>query len=223
MALKDILTVQQSKFLDFFATKKGMRESFYFTGGTALAEYYLHHRISEDLDFFNKNEFSSGDILPFIKDSKKELGFNKFEFQHIFNRSMYFLDFGNKGIMKVEFTYFPFESVDSFLVVNQINVDSLLDIAVNKLFTIYQQPRGRDYVDLFLIIQSEPRWNLSKLKKLARIKFDTTIDPLMLGKQLIKVSEMKDDPILIRQKLNLTKVENWFIKQARELGKEILM
>jgi len=102
-------------------------------------------------------------------------------------------------------------------------VDSLLDIAVNKLFTIYQQPRGRDYVDLFLIIQKEPSWDLSKLKKLARIKFDTTIDPLMLGKQLIKVSEMKDDPILIRQKLNLTKVEKWFIEQARELGKEILM
>jgi predicted nucleotidyltransferase component of viral defense system len=31
---------------------------FYLTGGTALAAFYLHHRLSEDLDFFSENVFS---------------------------------------------------------------------------------------------------------------------------------------------------------------------
>jgi predicted nucleotidyltransferase component of viral defense system len=30
---------------------------FYLTGGTALAAYYLRHRLSEDLDFFAEKEF----------------------------------------------------------------------------------------------------------------------------------------------------------------------
>ncbi|MFH1233514.1 MAG: nucleotidyl transferase AbiEii/AbiGii toxin family protein [Patescibacteria group bacterium] len=29
-----------------------MCSNFYLTGGTALAEFYLHHRLSEDLIFF---------------------------------------------------------------------------------------------------------------------------------------------------------------------------
>jgi len=28
-------------------------ENFYLTGGTALAAYFLQHRLSEDLDFFS--------------------------------------------------------------------------------------------------------------------------------------------------------------------------
>lgn len=31
---------------------------FYFSGGTALSHYYLQHRFSEDLDFFNHGAFN---------------------------------------------------------------------------------------------------------------------------------------------------------------------
>ena len=37
-------------------------DSFYFTGGTALAEFYLNHRRSNDLDFFTATEEI---IVPF--------------------------------------------------------------------------------------------------------------------------------------------------------------
>ncbi|MBI3956224.1 nucleotidyl transferase AbiEii/AbiGii toxin family protein [Candidatus Gottesmanbacteria bacterium] len=29
---------------------------YYLTGGTALSEFYLHHRLSEDIDFFTRSE-----------------------------------------------------------------------------------------------------------------------------------------------------------------------
>ncbi len=48
---KTILTPTQRQVLDILA-KNSKFTSFYLTGGTALSEYYLHHRLSEDLDFF---------------------------------------------------------------------------------------------------------------------------------------------------------------------------
>jgi predicted nucleotidyltransferase component of viral defense system len=32
-----------------------LKNNFVFSGGTALAAFYLEHRLSEDLDFFGKN------------------------------------------------------------------------------------------------------------------------------------------------------------------------
>lgn len=46
-----ILTPLQKKFLEeFFRTFLG--EKFFLSGGTALAEFYLKHRLSQDLDLF---------------------------------------------------------------------------------------------------------------------------------------------------------------------------
>jgi predicted nucleotidyltransferase component of viral defense system len=54
MAKSSFLSKHQLDFLDFFSKEKRLRERFYFTGGTALSEYYLHHRRSIDLDFFSE-------------------------------------------------------------------------------------------------------------------------------------------------------------------------
>lgn len=56
MAEGEILTKHQVEFLDFVSTKSYITQCFYLTGGTALAAFYLHHHISEDLDFFNERE-----------------------------------------------------------------------------------------------------------------------------------------------------------------------
>ena len=89
-----------------------------------------------------------------------------------------------KNHFKTEFTYFPFTQVEKPMIADNLHIDSLLDIAVNKFFTIYQQPASRHFIDLFCILQSSGiAWD--NLPKLARIKFDTVIDPLQLGSQLI--------------------------------------
>ncbi len=49
-----ILTSYQEKALKLIASTD-IANSFYFSGGTALAQYYLQNRKSEDLDFFNEN------------------------------------------------------------------------------------------------------------------------------------------------------------------------
>ncbi len=50
-----LLTPLQKEFLEVFAGLADQSQ-FYLTGGTALAEYYLGHRLSFDLDFFTSVE-----------------------------------------------------------------------------------------------------------------------------------------------------------------------
>ena len=144
---KSILTARQIEFLRVFSSNVEIAKRFYLTGGTCLSEYYLHHRVSEDLDFFCDSEFDPLNLTMWIGGNKNTLAFDSFEFQQSFNRNMYFLSYAKDNKLKVEFTYYPFRQIENPKKHKGILIDSLLDIATNKLFTIYQQPRGRDYFD----------------------------------------------------------------------------
>ena len=54
--VKTILTDRQKTLLNLLGNDKTIKKYFYFTCGTALAEFYLHHRYSEDRDFFSQKE-----------------------------------------------------------------------------------------------------------------------------------------------------------------------
>lgn len=153
MAIKTILSKKQQKLLEIISRDEKLCVFFYLTGDTALAEYYLYHRLSEDLDFFSEEEFDPQMIFVFWKKVQKEAGIKKIDFQQSFNRNLFFL-YINKEIIKTEFTYFPFPRIENQKKIGNLAVDSLLDITVNKLFTIYQKPRARDFIDLYFILQA---------------------------------------------------------------------
>lgn len=198
---------------------KFLTQNFYLSGGTPLTAIYLKHRHSEDLDFFSEKEFDTLNISVFLKNVKKELGIKKIDFEQSFNRNLFFLHF-TKEILKTEFTYFPFARLEIGKKLHGVCLDSLLDIAVNKLFTIYQRTKARDFIDLFFLCK-EAGFSISDLIKKAKIKFDWHIDPLQLGTQFIKVEEAKDYPRMIK-KLNKKELKNFFINEAKKLKKYIL-
>ena len=74
-----ILSENQKRVLVIIASDDALAEHFYLTGGTALAEYYLHHRLSEDLDFFSEREFDPQSISAFFKKVEKEAGIQSVE------------------------------------------------------------------------------------------------------------------------------------------------
>lgn len=219
---KKIVTPQQEKFLSFFATQPVLVRNFYFTGGTALSKFYLQHRFSEDLDFFSQNEFDPKEITPFVYQAKKSLGFSKFDYQQSFNRHLFHLIFSPKNFLKIEFTYFPFLQIERPKKKEGIFVDSLLDVAVNKVFTIAQNPRGRDFFDLFVILKRKKEWNIFDLLKKARIKFDWHLDWLQFGSQLLKSKELKDDPIVIDKAYDLSEINNFFLNLSKKIGSKVL-
>lgn len=218
-----ILTPQQQQFLELFASNQPVSKLFYFTGGTVLTEYYLHHRLSEDLDFFSESEFNTHSLTVFIKVLQKKLGFETYDYQQSFNRNLFFLHFPDGYILKTEFTFFPFKRIDTSVKKGALQIDSLIDISVNKLFTIYQNPRSRDFIDLYCTINQQPEWSLAKLRAKAKIKFDWHIDPLQLGAQFVKVKDLLDldYPRMIKI-VDKDAVGRFFLEESKKLDKEIL-
>ena len=214
-----ILTKKQQLLLILLSQKKDITQHFYLSGGTALAEYYLKHRYSEDLDFFSFDEFDPMAIQIVLKTIKKQVSIETIDYQQSFNRNLFFLHVGS-DVIKAEFTYYPFAQIEKPKEIDTLKIDSLIDIAANKVFTIYQNPRSRDFIDLYLIIK-ERKWTFDELKKKARIKFDTHIDPLRLAQQLLKAREVKDYPRMLID-LENDEWKDFWIKQAMNLKKEVL-
>jgi len=219
MAQKRVLTDNQIKILDLIKQEDSICQNFYLSGGTALAEFYLQHRLSEDLDFFSEKEFDPQAIFVFFKKIQKEVGIKKIDVQQSFNRNLFFLNLSN-DIIKTEFTYYPFPVIEKGFSYGNLRVDSLLDIAVNKVFTIYQKPRARDFIDLYFICQLKG-WDILDLVKKAKIKFDWHVDLLQLGSQFLKVKNVKDYPTMIK-KIAHKDWQDFFIQEAKKFNKDVL-
>lgn len=211
---KTILNPTQKIVLQILAEDKQFINNFYFTGGTVLSEFYLQHRLSEDLDFFSQKEIDKLWLVTVGKKIKKLIKADKVDIQESFNRNLVFFSV-NKTVLKTEFTYFPFPEIEKAKIINNIKIDSLIDIAVNKFFTLYQKPTARHFIDLYLIIKTKlVKWE--NLPKLARIKFDTVIDPLQLGSQLITAKEAVDLPKMIIS-LDNKQWREYFFQKALDL------
>lgn len=218
MALK-ILNSFQQNFIKLLVKNRYFKDHFYLTGGTALAAYYLHHRYSEDLDFFSFKETGLLELNTFLRKVKAPLKITKIDFQQSFNRNIFFLH-SNREILKIEFTYFPFEQIEKPIRKDGILIDSIVDIAANKTFTIFQNPRARDFIDLYFILKKSKDLSLPKLVKMARSKFDSQIDPIQLGIQLLKSKEIQDLPRMLK-KINHQQWRVFFTNQAKSLSHQI--
>ena len=215
---KTILTSTQRKVLSLLSKEPLFVNNFYFTGGTVLAEYYLKYRLSEDLDFFSIKEIDNLWLSTLTKKIKNNLGADKIDLQQSFNRNLVFITIGSE-VLKTEFTYFPFPQIEKPKIIEGIKIDSLIDIAVNKFFTIYQKPSARHFIDLYLILKTgKVKWE--DLARLARNKFDTVIDPLQLGSQLIMASDVQDLPQMIID-IPENDWKEFFLQKAKDLKPQI--
>ena len=214
--MPSILSQNQIKILTLLSGEKSVTDIFYLSGGTVLAEFYLQHRLSEDLDFFSEHEFNPMFISAILKKIKEKGGILKINYEQSFNRNLYFLELKNDNI-KTEFTYFPFTRIESQKKFGDLYIDSLIDIAVNKLFTIYQKPRSRDFIDLYFILMKEKSWNIDDLIKKSQIKFDTHINPIQLSGQFVKAETLKDYPRMVKD-IDEKEWQGFFVKEARRLA-----
>ena len=212
-----ILTPVQQQILRILSQNRPFTKNFYLTGGTALSEFYLHHRLSEDLDFFSELEVDKIWLNTISSKISKEIKAVK-DIQESFNRNLVFFNVNNQ-VVKTEFTYFPMFQVEKPKLINGIPIDSEIDIATNKFFTIYQKPSARHFIDLYLLLTTR-NYSWDKLRKLARTKFDTHIDPIQLGSQLVKAQGASDLPKML-VKLPEEKWRNYFLQKAKYLKLEL--
>jgi predicted nucleotidyltransferase component of viral defense system len=216
----EIITKEQKIFLDLISDEQYFCKKFYFTGGTPLAAFYLRHRFSEDIDLFSQDEeINIARIRIFIGKIQKKLKLKKIDYRQFLGLHSFQLFFPNNKILKVDFNYYPFPRIEKGIKYGNLTVDSILDIAVNKVHTIAMQPRARDFIDIYFIIK-EKKYSFNELLKKAKIKFDWHIDPLQLGSRLFLATEVKDFPRMLK-KIKDEEWQKFFINEAKKLKKQI--
>jgi len=152
---KGLLTPLQRRFLLLFARLPD-QDRFYLTGGTALAEFYLGHRLSFDLDLFTHEESL---IVPTSYLIEKNATESQIDIT-VARRFASFVELlireGDDSI-KVELALDspfrfapPAPSEDGFL------VNDYQDLLVDKLLAYYGRAEPRDAIDLYFILQKEP-------------------------------------------------------------------
>lgn len=218
-----ILTPKQSEFLELAQSESQIVKHFYLTGGTALAEFYLHHRFSEDIDLFSeKYEVNHSATDAFLKKISPKLKIKSIERSQFLGLVSYILTYKDGQKLKVDFNYYPFLRIEAGRKFGHLQIDSLIDIAANKIHTIFMKPRTRDYIDLFFIFKDKSM-DLNALILLAKAKFDWDIDKMNLANQFIRVKDInkKDYPNVLVP-FNLNEMECFFLTLAKDLKKDIL-
>ena len=219
MEKMSIITPTQKLILNQIATSQFIKANFYFTGGTALSEFYLQHRFSDDLDFFSEKTFNFDLVLQEINSLAKRFDFT-FVRQQREVVHMYTLKFKNNENLKLDFGFYPYPRVKKGLNYSGIIVDSLFDIAINKLTTINQRSSIKDFVDLYFLLDKFTIWDLIEGVK---VKFRMELEPWILGSDLgYVVKDFQTLPKMIKP-LTLVELKNFFRKKAEELGKKAVL
>lgn len=210
-------TPLQKFIFDEFSKNLKLTKQFYFTGGTALSAFYLHHRESEDLDFFSDTEFGSEQVKKFIeavaKSKKFEIRFTPREGTRIFE-----LVRAKKVQIKVDFVYYPYTRIKRGTKMNSVNIDSKQDIATNKLYTIINRTEVKDFVDLYFLLKEFSFWDLFYGVK---EKFKIELDLFWLGADFMKVEGFKYLPKMLVP-LKLEELIIFYRDLAKKIGMRIV-
>jgi len=210
-----IFTQEQKFILDKIAEIKYFKSNFYFTGGTALSAFYLQHRYSEDMDFFSEKELDNSLVFEFIDKLAKQY---RFTFTSQFKEIVYIfnLAFKNGVNLKIDFGIYPHKRVGKGIIFEGFNIDSLLDIAINKLVSINQRATVKDFVDLYFLLDMFSIWDLVEGVK---VKFRMKVEPYILAMDLSEAEKFIYMPRMIKP-LTLDKLKKFFREKAIELGRK---
>ena len=140
-----------------------------------------------------------------------EVVLDKYQSMNIFN-----FTFSNKTKLKVDFVHHPHKRVEEGVTWKSIAIDSLLDIAINKLLTINQRTTVKDFVDLYFLLQSHSLYDLMEGVK---VKYGVKLETLLISSDFLKVDDFTFLPRMIKP-LKLNDLVSFFRDQAMRLSKE---
>jgi predicted nucleotidyltransferase component of viral defense system len=209
-----ILTADQQRIWNCLLDNREISTEFYLTGGTALAQFYFQHRLSEDFDLFSEKPLVETDIFSWVKETSNKLQIEEVEYKTLRGQLIFFFHF-RTSVVKVEFAYYPFSHLGDFTKHRTMRIASLLDIGVNKLQAIQTRKRGRDFFDLYFIL-TKGKLTIPELLKQYRNKFDIILSPEEAAKHLAGVLDAQDQPKFLGT-IQWSEVEQFILKEAREL------
>jgi hypothetical protein len=174
-------TAVQREVLAGLCAEPRIERSFFLTGGTALSVFYLGHRVSEDLDLFTLEAADIPDIgFWIVRNWPGESA--------ALRQSPGYLSVEIKGV-RVDMVVDPLsERADRerfvFEAGRGISVDTIDNIASNKLATLVSRNEPKDFVDFYFIRRLYPEMGLTSIYEAARKKEVIFDDPPTAAFQL---------------------------------------
>lgn len=155
-----------------------------------------------------------------VEEVRKTLGAAEIRYRRAYDRRMFFFPVASEEL-KIEFTYYPFAPIRQPSEISGLRVDSLEDVAANKLMALIDRIEPKDFVDIFFILK-ETEITVPKLRELLAKKFHLQLEAMTLGSEFAKVRSLEALPKMIKP-LILSELKQFFSDQARELAPEIFM
>jgi predicted nucleotidyltransferase component of viral defense system len=148
--LKVLTPLQEALLRKLGASPVG--SAFFLTGGTALAAFYLEHRLSEDLDLFTEDPGAIDLVRPTLEEIARTEG-GSLEFARTYPRFLQcFLRQPGGEEVKMDFAVdSPYRLEPVRPTEYGIAVDGPLDIACNKLSALFDRAAGKDFVDVWFV------------------------------------------------------------------------
>jgi len=157
-------------------------------------------------------------LFSFLLEWGKQLKFT-IQPQRAEDTFIYLLNFDGGKKLKLDFAYYPYKRLEPGTSYKKVTVDSLLDIAVNKLLLMNQRSEVKDYVDLYFLLDEYTVWDLIEGVK---VKFRTERDPLTLAADFLAVEEFEYLPKMLKP-LTLNELKKFFKKRAKKLAKDLVI
>jgi predicted nucleotidyltransferase component of viral defense system len=144
------LSAGQKKLLGALA-RSPLRSTFYLSGGSALGGFYLHHRISRDLDLFTAVDVPLETVRSFLATIP---GLTVVSFQKRYDRRIFLVEVDDEPL-EVEFTKYDFPRLASTIALSEgLEIDDPADILANKIAALSDRLDPKDEVDLYFLLQA---------------------------------------------------------------------
>ncbi len=206
-----VLYPAQDKILNAIGEVFG--DAFYLTGGTALSRFYFHHRLSEDLDLFTETE-NIKTAIPRIVKTLESLGYEVVvkAMSVTFGRLFVSLEGGEK--LKIDLVAdYPLEKPKA---VRNFYVDTINNIAVNKIVAFEDRAELKDLVDLYFLVK-DGGINLEDILELA----DRKRVPVPYEELLAINSIGLTGSVLLLKEVEAKDLENFLEELKRTLEKNV--
>lgn len=182
-----MLSNVQTSILEALAASP-LSKQFYWTGGTLLAEKYLQHRHSYDVDLFTDMPFRYEEILPLVRAVKEKTKVKIVEEKKVHNRWEFFLH--NHRDVRFEFVHYDFSPLHPRTRWRGVLIDSLDDLAANKTMAVVERHAPKDAVDMYFLM-TKKKYTLDTLLARAKKKFGLTLDPsTLIGEILLACRDL---------------------------------
>jgi predicted nucleotidyltransferase component of viral defense system len=219
LSSKGIVTELQIDILHAFS-KVPDASSFYLSGGTALADFFLAHRKSFDLDLFTVER---GLVLPFSRIFENEL--RRSLVVRIVRRLESFVEYEvgmGEESTKVQLAYdSPFRFGEPLGSDLGVKVNDYKDLVVDKLLAFFGRAEPRDAIDLYFILETEDIWELIRSAEEKDPGFDLYWFAMALGKTRVFPDDISRWPVEMIRETDARLLKDLFLSLSKEIMERI--